>query len=144
MARAPPSLVACRRLLLLGRAFARQAGQRQIGHDARARMPAGVDDGLVGPAEHPLHGFEIDSLPRHVRRLLVLFVDLAEARGLALGFGDGLFAIGLGILNDLGGRRLQHTLVGRAATWPLSRARAAADQANRQEGRCEKGGFGRS
>src|SRR6516225_7369791 len=87
------SLVAPRRLLLLTRTFARQALQRQIGHDALAWLAAGIDDGLVGAAEHPLHGFEIDPLPRHVGRLLVLLVDLAEARGLALGLGDGLFAI---------------------------------------------------
>src|SRR5215469_1274475 len=97
MARTPSgnsaSLVASRRLLLLGRAFARQTGQRQIRHDARARLAAGIDDGLVGAAEHPLHGFEIDPLPRHVGGLLVLFVDLRKARRLALGFGDGLFAI---------------------------------------------------
>src|SRR6516225_10708309 len=96
------ALFACRRLLL-GRVFARQSGQRQIGHDARARPPAGIDDGLVGAAEHPLHGFEIDPLPRYVGRLLVLLVDLAEARGLPLGFSDGLFAIGFGVLGDLGG-----------------------------------------
>src|SRR5262249_379305 len=97
------SLVASRRLLLLGRAFAWQTGQRQIRHDARARPAAGIDDRLVGAAEHAFHGFEIDPLPRHVRSFLVLLVDLAEARGLALGFGDGLFAIGLGVLDDLGG-----------------------------------------
>ena len=96
-------MAASRRLLLLTRTFARQALQRQIGHDTWARLAAGIDDGLVGAAEHPLHGFEIDPLPRHVGRLLVLLVDLAEARGLALGFGDGLFAIGFSVLGDLGG-----------------------------------------
>ena len=34
---------------------------------------------------------EIDPLPSHLGRLLVLLIDLAEARRLALGFGDGLF-----------------------------------------------------
>src|SRR5215469_10366922 len=106
MARTPSgnsaSLVASRRLLLLGRAFARQSLQRQIGHDARARLAAGIDDGLVGAAEHPLHGFEIDPLPRHVRRLLVLLVNLRETRGVALGVGDGLLTIGLGVLENLG------------------------------------------
>src|SRR6516225_3379938 len=52
------SLVASRRRLLLGRAFARQTGQRQIGHDARARLPASIDDRLIRAAEHALHGFE--------------------------------------------------------------------------------------
>src|SRR5215467_405835 len=68
------SLVASRRLLL-GRTFAWQTGQRQIGHDARAR-PAGIDDRLVGATEHALHGLEIDPLPRHVGSFLVLLVDL--------------------------------------------------------------------
>src|SRR6516162_4966158 len=108
------SLVAPRRLLLLGRAFARQSGQRQIGHDAGARLAAGIDDDLVGAAEHPLHGFEIDPLPRHVGSFLVLLIDLAEARGLALGLGDGLFAIGFGVLEDLGGAaaRFRHDAIG--------------------------------
>src|SRR6516165_8418795 len=96
------SSVASRRLLL-GRAFARQTGQRQIGHDARARPPAGIDDRLVGATEHALHGLEIDPLPRHVGSFLVLLVDLREARSLALGFGDGLLTIGFGVLEDLGG-----------------------------------------
>src|SRR5262249_61272698 len=90
-------------LLLLCRAFAWQTGQRQIRHDARARPAAGIDDRLVGAPEHALHGFQIDPLPRHVGCFLVLLIDLREARGLALGFGDSLFAIGLGVLNDLGG-----------------------------------------
>src|SRR6516164_6627930 len=55
------SLVASRRLLL-GRAFARQTGQRQIGHDARARPPADIDNRLVGATEHALHGFEVNAL----------------------------------------------------------------------------------
>src|SRR6516164_7222025 len=46
------SLVASRRLLLLGRAFAWQTGQRQIRHDARARPAAGIDDRLIGAAKH--------------------------------------------------------------------------------------------
>src|SRR6516165_10062088 len=108
------SLVAPRRLLLLGRTFAWQTGQWQIGYDARARLAAGIDDRLVGATEHPLHGLEIDPLPRHVGRLLILLIDLAEARGLALGFGDGLFAIGLGVLEDLGGAaaRFRHDAIG--------------------------------
>src|SRR6516164_10201903 len=97
------SLVARRRLLLLGRAFARQSGQRQIGHDARARPAAGIDDRLIGAPEHALHGFEVNALARHVGRFLVLLVDLREARGLTLGFGDGLLAVGFGVLDDLGG-----------------------------------------
>src|SRR5262249_38674371 len=103
------SLVASRRLLLLGRTFARQTGQRQIGYDARARLAAGIDDGLVGAAEHALHGLEIDPLPRHVGRLLVLLLDFAEAR-----FGGGLFAIGFGVLDDLGGAaaRFRHDSIG--------------------------------
>jgi hypothetical protein len=51
------SLVASRRLLLLGRALARQTGQRQIGHDAGTRPAAGIDDRLVGATEHPLCRF---------------------------------------------------------------------------------------
>ncbi len=64
---------------------------------------AGIDDDLVGAAENPLHGLEIHALARDVRRLLVLLVDLVEARRLALGFRHGLLTIGLGILGDLGG-----------------------------------------
>src|SRR5215471_3155686 len=118
MARTPSgnsaSLVASRRLLLLGRAFARQTGQRQIRHDARARLAAGIDDSLVGAAEHALHGFKVDPLPRHVRGLLVLLVDLAEARRLTLGFGDDLFTIGFGVLENLSGAaaRFRHDSVG--------------------------------
>ena len=67
MARTPwvnsASLVASRRLLLLGRAFARQTGQWHIRHDARARLAAGVDDGLVGATEHALRGVrDVDTL----------------------------------------------------------------------------------
>ena len=40
---------------------------------------AGIHDDLVGAAEQPLHGFEIEALARHVRRLLVFIIDLAEA-----------------------------------------------------------------
>src|SRR5262249_57617011 len=87
------------RLRLFARSW--RAGQRQVRHHA-ARLPAGIDDGLVGAAEHALHGFEIDALARYVGRLLVLLVDLAEARGLALGFGDRLLAVSLRVLGDLG------------------------------------------
>ena len=87
----------------MGRALRRQSGQWQIGHDTWALLAAGIDNGLIGAAEHPLHGFEIDPLPRHVGSFLVLLVNLREARSLALGFGDGLFTIGFGVLEDLGG-----------------------------------------
>src|SRR5262249_24209410 len=92
----------------------RHAWRGLVRHAPRPRPPAGIDDGLVGAAEHALHGFEINPLPRHVGRLLVLVVDLAEARGLALGFGDGLFAIGFGVLEDLGGAaaRFRHDAIG--------------------------------
>src|SRR5215472_10862424 len=72
------------------------------GHDTWALL-AGIDNGLIGGAEHPLHGFEIDPLPRHVGSFLVLLVNLREARSLALGFGDGLFTISFGVLEHLGG-----------------------------------------
>ena len=65
-------------------------------------MRAGIDDGLVGAGEDAFHGFQIHALAGDVGRLLVLVVDLQEARGLALGVGDGLLAIGLGVLDDLG------------------------------------------
>src|SRR5437763_3835231 len=96
------SLIASRLRLLRG-PLARRAVKLQVGHDAGAGPGAGINDGLVGAAEHVLHGFEINPLPRHVRRLLVLFVNLREPRRLTLGFGDGLFAIGFGILGDFGG-----------------------------------------
>jgi hypothetical protein len=75
-------------------------------------LPAGIDNGLVGAAEHALHGFEIDPLPCHVGRLIVLLIDLAEPRRLALGFGDGLFAIGFGVLENLGGAAARFRLRG--------------------------------
>jgi hypothetical protein len=62
----------------------------------------------------PPAGFEIDPLPRDVGCFFVLLVDLREARSLAVGFGDRLFAIGFGILSDLGGAaaRFRHDAVG--------------------------------
>ena len=89
-----------------GSAFAARAvaefGQRQIRHDAGS-LGAGIDDGLVGAGKNVLHRIEIHALAGHVGRLLVLLVDLQEARGLALGVGHDLGAIGLGILSDLRG-----------------------------------------
>ena len=54
-----------------------------------------------------LHRIEINALAGHVRRLLVLGVDLQEARGLAFGVGDDLGTIGLRILKDRGGTALR-------------------------------------
>ena len=96
------------------RSRSRQFGERQIGNDARTGLRAGIDDRLVAAAENAFHGLQIHALTGHVGRFLVLFVDLQEARGLALGFGDGLLAIGFGVLGDLGGAaaRLRHDPVG--------------------------------
>ena len=49
-----------------------------------------------------------------VGRLLVFVIDLEEARGLALGLGDGLLAIGFGSLDDLGSAaaRFRHHAIG--------------------------------
>ncbi len=79
----------------------RELIERQIGNDAAGS--AGIDDDLVGAAEQPFHGFEIHALAGDLGRLLVFVVDLEEARGLALGLGHGLLAIGFGGLGDLGG-----------------------------------------
>ena len=97
-----------------GAARPREIAERQIGHDAGAALRPGIDDGLVGAAEHALHGFQIHALAGHVGRLLVLLIDLGEARGLALGLGDGLLAIGFGVLDDLGGAaaRFRHDAIG--------------------------------
>src|SRR5262249_40566967 len=58
--------------------------------------------GLIGP-EQAFHGFEVHALAGHIRRLLVLIVDLEEARGLAAGFGNRLLAVGFGGLQYLCG-----------------------------------------
>ncbi len=61
-----------------------------------------------------LHGLDVDPLARDAGRVLVLRVDLVEARGLALGLLHGLRLVALGFLDD-GGRgaaRLRHHLVG--------------------------------
>ena len=99
-------LIACLRLLLAGRrrrTARRQFAERQIRHDALCRTVAAVIDQLLGTAENPLHRLEINSLPRHVGRLLVFVVDLLEARALALGLGDRLFLVTFGDLQDLRG-----------------------------------------
>jgi hypothetical protein len=59
--------------------LARQAVERQPGHDAGSGLRSGVDNRLVGGTKDALHGLEIDSLPRHVGRFLVLVIDLREA-----------------------------------------------------------------
>ena len=64
---------------------------------------AAVIDQLLGTAEDPLHRLQINSLPRHVGRLLVFVIDLLEARALALGLGDRLLLVAFGDLQDLRG-----------------------------------------
>ena len=64
---------------------------------------AAVIDQLLGPAENPFHRLQINSLPRHVGRLLVFVVDFQEARALALGLGDRLLLVAFGDLQDLRG-----------------------------------------
>ena len=92
----------------------RQLGERQIGYDARSGLRAGIDDRFIAAAEHAFHGLQIHALAGHVRRLLVLIVNLEEARGLAGGFGDGLLAIGFGVLGYFGGAaaRLRNDPIG--------------------------------
>src|ERR1043166_2274552 len=87
--------------------------ERQVGDDARPAR-AGIEDDLVGAAEHTLHGLEIEPLARDFRGLFVLVVDLEEARRLTGRLGDGLLAIGLGGLGDLRGAptRLRHHAIG--------------------------------
>ena len=41
-----------------------------------AALLVGIEDDLVGAAEHPLHRLEIDALAGDLRRLLVFLVDL--------------------------------------------------------------------
>ena len=62
---------------------------------------ATVIDELLGTAEDTLHRLQINSLPGHVRRLLVFVVDFQEARALALGFGDRLLLVAFGDLENL-------------------------------------------
>ena len=65
-------------------------------------------------AENALHRLQIHALARHARRVLILRIDLIEARGLAVGFGDRLLAIGLGLQPDARRRafRFRHDAVG--------------------------------
>src|ERR1043166_3596399 len=98
---AKPTLIACL-------PWACRVG-RQVGGSA-GPAGAGIEDDLVGAAEHTLHGLEIEPLARDFRGLFVLVVDLEEARRLTGRLGDGLLAIGLGGLGDLRGAptRLRH------------------------------------
>src|SRR5262245_44661021 len=64
------------------------AAKGQIRHDTLTSLA--VQNGLLGAAEHALHGLEVEPLARHLGRLLVLFVDLEEARRLAGGLSDRL------------------------------------------------------
>src|SRR3546814_8621587 len=74
-------------------------GQRQVGHDALAALR--VDDDLVGPLQDLLHGLEVHALGRHFLGLAILLVNLREAARLALGVGDRLLLVGLGLLHDV-------------------------------------------
>ncbi len=58
---------------------------------------------FVAP-KHMFHGFEIDALARHFRRLLILLIDLVEPRRLAGRLGHRLQAIAFRLLQN--GRRL--------------------------------------
>jgi hypothetical protein len=69
--------------------------ERQVRNNTRPAAGTGIDDDLVGAAEQPFHGLEIEPLARDIRRFLVFLVNLEEARGLTGGLGDGLLAIGL-------------------------------------------------
>ena len=107
--RLPPARLLAGRGAPLGRQFA----ERQIRHDALARLAAVIDE-LFRAAEHALHRLQINPFTRHVGRLLVFLVNLQEARALALGLGDRLLPVAFGGLHDL--RRmsacLRHDLVG--------------------------------
>ena len=50
----------------------------RVGHDA-APGP-GIQDDLVDASKQPLHGFQIHTPARDIGRLLVLLIDLEEAR----------------------------------------------------------------
>ena len=95
----PPALLLASRRRRTAR---RQFAERQIRHDALCGVAAVIDQ-LLGAAENPLHRLEINSLPRHVGRLLVFIIDLRKARALALGLGDRLFLVTFGDLQDLRG-----------------------------------------
>src|SRR6185503_9340050 len=57
-----------------------------------------VDQHFRGGLQYLFQGFDVDALARHGRRLLILGEDLREPVGLALGIGNDLSPIRLGIL----------------------------------------------
>ena len=69
---------------------------------------------LSVPPKSSFHGFQIHALPRDLRRLLVLLVNLQKPRCFPLSLGHRLLAIGLSVLDGLGGAaaRLRNDLVG--------------------------------
>ena len=75
-----------------------QLVERQERHDALAALA--VEDDLLGAAQHTLHGLQVQTLARHLRRLLVFLVDFEEARRLSRRLGDRLLLIALGRLQD--------------------------------------------
>src|SRR6516165_1118623 len=93
----------------LGRS-ARSAGaatesrQWQIRKNAAGALSGFVDDDLVAVLQHLFHGFQIKPLQRDVLRRFECLVDRGKTRGVALGAGDDLLAVGLRLLLDCRGR----------------------------------------
>jgi hypothetical protein len=87
--------------------------ERQIGNHTASNSP-GIYDDLVCVREQSFHRFKVHALTSDLRRLLVFVVDLEKAGRRALGLGDGLLAIGFGVLDGLRGTaaRLRNNLVG--------------------------------
>ena len=82
----------------------------QIRHDRGALV---VEDDLVGAAKHPFHGLQEHALARDLGSVLVLVVDLQEARSLTGGVVHHLLLVALGGLQSALGltARLRHHLV---------------------------------
>src|SRR5262249_55612119 len=82
--------------------------------DVTAGVGLSVENDLVGAAQDPFHGLEVEPLARDVGGLLVLLIDLHEARSLSGRLCNGLFAIGIRGLKNLrrSPTRLRHHPIG--------------------------------
>ena len=74
-----------------------QLVNRQIEHVVGA---LDIHDHGAGLSQHILHRIQIQTFPRHVGGFFILRKQLQEARGFAIGAGDGPLAIGFGLLHQ--------------------------------------------